>query len=225
MGVIKKVLANVLQSLTAGEMATARNNIDAQQKLVVGDGLKLTGNNLKADVVKIQPWKYFNHYVPSENWTSKVHAGTCDLDSADIDSGIIKIPFDNVQWPFTDTSLQYCLCTFTGVQLYKAVANPALAGQVWNGDFETAKTRISDRYDYNNDVICDFSWTWNSEGSFTDYRGGWSFIMDMNPRGTDSYKNLEFDFRNYRQYLADGDRLFIHGMIWPLSLKVFNYTS
>jgi hypothetical protein len=48
--------------------------------------------------------------------------------------------------------------------------------------------------------------------------------MDMNPRATDSFMNLVFDFHDYKQYLEAGDALDIGGHVWPLSLKVFNYT-
>lgn len=240
------VLYNVDQrnDTTATQKATARDNIGAQQKLTAGEnitlegntisatdtkyaageGLTLNGNTFAADAHEIRPWAYFNHYAMSENWTSKVDRGTCILDAADIASGIIKIPFDNVHWPLTTSAVQYCLCCFNAIRIYKARAMSSLAGQVWKGTFEYATTRVSDRYDYNNCNICDFSWTWNSEGSFTDYAGGWAFIMDMNPRETDSFKNLVFDFRDYKQYLEEGDELRIGGHVWPLSLKVFNYT-
>ena len=224
MSIIKKVLANVSQLFTDGEKATARDNIGAQRKLNFGAGLVLNGDNLKADASDIRPWTYFNHYEMSQNWTSKVNRGTCVLDTADIASGIIKIPFDNVHWPLTTNTAQYCLCCFNGIRIYKPNAMSSLAYQVWKGSFESATTRVSDRYDYNNDRICDFSWTWNGSGSFTDYAGGWAFIMDMNPRGTDRFKNLVFDFHSYKQYLEAGDELHILGHVWPLSLKAFNYT-
>lgn len=223
---INTVLYDLDQSsdTTDEQKATARANIGAQAELTAGAGLTLDGNTFAADAAEIQPWKYFNNHTMSQNWTSKVDTGTCILDAADIASGIIKIPFDNVQWPLTTSDVQYCLCSFNGVRLYKRSAVQSLAGQVWKGSFGWSNTRSADRYDYSNTPICHFSWTWTTNGLFTDYAGGWSFIMDMNPRGTDSFINLEFDFRDYKQYFEAGDELDIGGFIWPLSLKVFNYT-
>lgn len=237
---INTVLYDIDQSSDTSEeqKSTARDNIDAQQKLNAGEnvtiqgntisatdtkytagpGLTLNGNTFAADAPEIYPWDYF------ASWSNKVSQGICLLDAADIASGIIKIPFDNIQWPLTTSGVQYCLCSFMAVRLCKQNAISTIASQVWKGTFNYTTTRAIDRYDYNSTPICDFSWTWNTDGSFTEYAGGWTCIIDMKPQMTGSFINLEFDFSDYKQYLEAGDQLEVIGVIWPLSLKVFNYT-
>lgn len=250
MGKINAVLYNVDQTPEVGstEQARARNNIGAQAKLVAGsnitidqstntisasvptpptysagEGLTLTNNTFATDSVNLRPWSYFNHYVQSENWTSREVRGICTVNQDDVNQGCIKIPFDQVNWPFRETSLQYCLCCFYGMSYWKATADPNLAGTTWNGTFGWAKVRTSDRYDYSNNTICDFEWKWNSNGSGTTYVGGWSFILDMNPRGDDAFENITIDLWDHRSQMSVGDELRIGGFIWPMSERELQY--
>lgn len=189
-----------------------------------GDGLKLNGNTFSADSVELEPWTYLNYYGTS--WSSKINqSGEYYLEAADVSSGIIKIPFDNVQWPFGNQGSRYCLLSLYGIIMFKETSDVSLAGQEWNGKFETATTRSSDRYDYNNDRICDFSFIWDSYGYSTNSKCFGTFVINMNPIINDAFKNIVFDLRDYKQYMAVGDHISINGMIWPLSLKEFNYSE
>ena len=189
--------------------------------LSAGEGLVLNGTQFKADVVNQRPW---NNLINNQGWCSSLIMGTHTLTAQDISSGIIKLMFDNVQWPFTETAVEYCNISLFGCRLYKNIPSPSLTNQVWHSRFKASSTRTSDRYESSVLNIHDFDWKWDGTGLSTNYFSPGAFIADIRTVLTGTVFSLDFDVSYYKSNLATGDTLHVNGEVWPLSTRCFQYT-